>query len=212
MRTQRLLRQALLAALGLSIAHAAAADSDGAFCIGNGDVAYELGSWNSASDRHVVYIVRVGGKAGIAKPASVGLDDFQVHGMRCEDDRLIVRGWDKRYVVGLDPPAVHAVEPAPPANLADAADIGDTGALELGHARRFPIPARGTPHRYELRIAYRDEPHLAPAQQPPLAPGVGGSGGIIYHFYVTSVVQLDRSGAIVRQREMYRGVREETID
>src|SRR5262245_46968688 len=94
-------KRALFLVVLVGLTGTAAADDDGYFCASNSYVAYELRGWSVPENEHVVRIIWVGGRKGIAEPIGLRLDDFQVHGMRCESDKVILFGWDKKYTIDL---------------------------------------------------------------------------------------------------------------
>lgn len=83
----------------------AAADSDGYFCIGPHYLAYEtrLGADDTGHSLHIVRLA----EDGTVRRARRTIPDFQVHGMSCEADIVMLDGWDATYEIDL----VHPVDP-----------------------------------------------------------------------------------------------------
>ncbi len=77
---------AIMVFLGLSATSATPvwADSDGYYCIGRDYIAYQFGFAPPPIAQHRLYIIRVGGAAGIGEPAMFELPQFQVHGLLCQ--------------------------------------------------------------------------------------------------------------------------------
>ena len=201
---QRLVRDVRTAVLFLLLvaiggASTARADSDGTFCAGPGYMAYELRAWSTASRKHELRIVRVGGKARIAEPVTSMLDDFQVHGMRCEKERIVLVGWDRKYSIALAQPVrveIEAIAPgAIPAGY-DAPSFSDPNGPRI-----IGIPSQIDDRAYAIHIVRRDENHVTP-----------GQGGVVVHRTRARIVELDTTMRVTNQREVYRATRDETID
>jgi hypothetical protein len=92
---------AIIVFLGLW-ATRASADSDGYYCIGRDYIAYQFGFAPPPIAEHRLYIIRVGGAAGIGEPANFELPQFQVHGLLCNERTVQLAGWDAIYTVQLD--------------------------------------------------------------------------------------------------------------
>jgi hypothetical protein len=92
---------AIIVLLGLW-ATPASADSDGYYCIGRDYIAYQFGFAPPPIAEHRLYIIRVGGAAGIGEPAVFKLPQFQVHGLLCNERTVQLAGWDAIYTVQLD--------------------------------------------------------------------------------------------------------------
>src|SRR5882724_11717941 len=92
----------------------ARADSDGCYCASKGYVAYELRAairqvfdpnGEALTAPHVLRIVRL--SEGIREQGEVGMEDFQVHELRCDTDSVTIAGYDKswiEYVVDIREP------------------------------------------------------------------------------------------------------------
>ena len=178
---------------------AALADSDGTFCVGPGYAAYELQTWSTPSRKHELRIVRVGGKTRIAEPVTTVLDDFQVHGMRCEEDRVVLIGWDSKYSIPLvksTPPKVEAIAPGAIPGGYDAQEFWYAHAPKI-----VGIPSQIDDRAYAIHIVRREDRHLTP-----------GKGGIIFHRTRARIVELDAATRVTNQREIYQATHVETID
>jgi hypothetical protein len=92
---------AIIVSLGLW-ATPASADSDGYYCVGRDYIAYQFGVAAPPIAEHRLYIIRVGGAAGIGEPAIFELPQFQVHGLLCNERNVQLAGWDAIYTVQLD--------------------------------------------------------------------------------------------------------------
>lgn len=181
--------------LCLSLSLPALADSDGAFCISEGYLAYELASWSSPEKKHVLKVVRVG--EGIEDPVTLVLDDFQVHGMRCKSNEIEVLGWDKHYSISLSRHGVPTIKSVQPRNPGAPADFG-VDSLE-GKSRALIIPTKQGTQKYALRIVGSG------------ANLVSDGGGMITHKAVSTLVQLDASNHVVRELKILTREWNETI-
>ncbi len=74
------------------------ADSDGYFCTGKGYIAFET-SFSWPENTHRLRVVRFGSDIGIVESEPLVLEDFQTHGMRCEEGRIELLGWEFKYIV-----------------------------------------------------------------------------------------------------------------
>jgi hypothetical protein len=83
-------------------AQSARADSDGYFCAGKTYIAYQFGLAAPPVAPHNLFVVRFDASGALITPILVQLPQFQVHGMRCLDDRILVASFDSLYSVGLD--------------------------------------------------------------------------------------------------------------
>ncbi len=195
-RTKNVLLTLLLAACP------ALADSDGYYCIGDGYLAYELRELASTQPTHTLRIVAVGGPDGIAKPATLALEDFQVHGMKCRRDDVILLGSDKSYTVDVSDPgrprlvavtALAAGGPVPPGYFAES----------LSYVRRSSVTRIPSPRKdrtYELEITHREKRIE------------DSSGHAFEHETTSALVEKDSRGGVLRREPLHRGVSEETID
>lgn len=193
-------RSLLFLVLSCGIVRVAFADSDGYFCISKGYIAYELRPWSVPENRHVMRIIRVGGKEGISEHVSVLLDDFQLHGMKCESDKVIIFGWDNRYTIDLKEgtgPKVVSVEPLEANRIPGEFQVP---TFRYVGTKLLEIPSQDIDRQYQLQIQSRERSRIKP-----------GKGGIIYHETAAKVIEKDLLGNIIKEREVYRAVRQETI-
>ena len=79
------------------------ADSDGYYCIGPDYLAYQFGLAAPPMAPHHLYVVRLGGKDAMSKPATIEMPQFQVQGMHCGGDAVQLEAFDGLYTVHLDP-------------------------------------------------------------------------------------------------------------
>ena len=202
-----LVRGRLLAALAwLALAGAARADSDGHFCISDGYLAYEVREWSGRDPtKHRLQLELVGRPDGASERASVPLEDFQVHGMRCRPREITILGWNEVYKITVsdrDSPRVVSVEPMP--QVGGTSQIAPAFRAEslmlMRESRTIAIPSTRSDRRYELRIDYR---RVDPAASP---------DGAIHHRITATLVEADSTGAALRERPIYASDSEETID
>jgi hypothetical protein len=95
-------------ALGLLLclfsAAPALADSDSSYCVGKDYIAFDLRSFlhPELTVPHVLRLYRFGSERGIYKAAEWPMADFQIHGMRCTRDRIVVVGSENaKYVFDI---------------------------------------------------------------------------------------------------------------
>jgi hypothetical protein len=86
----------------LGVSATAWADSDGYYCVGRDYIAYQFGFAPPPTAQHRLYVIRVGGVAGIEEPAILDLPQFQVHGLLCNERTVQIASWDAIYTVQLD--------------------------------------------------------------------------------------------------------------
>jgi hypothetical protein len=174
----------------------ALADSDGYYCVSEGYLAYEQASWSSPEKKHVLRVIRLSDEEG--KPRTVVLEDFQVHGMKCEPNEVEILGWDKHHIVSIpksgDPSLKSTTSRTPGASVPEF----ESNRLNVGPSRTVPIPTRGQP-RFELTIVHTGTNN------------VSDGGGMIYHKVVTSIVQKDTNGKTVRVIELLKNEYDEPV-
>jgi hypothetical protein len=158
------MRSAILVGLLLSVLFSTPArcDSDGCFCSSANLLAYELSLAEKMAGHHVLYVVFLGGKEGISKPKTLALPRFQVHGMKCSQDKVELIGWDRRYVVAVSRSKLALIkeEPSPhPGSTLGAGYVSDNlgmvSAVTRGampRAQVIPLPANDPDSTYALRI------------------------------------------------------------
>jgi hypothetical protein len=175
------------------VATGAWADSDGYYCVGHRYLAYQVGT-NFPSGPHQLTVIRLGGPEGIAKPDVIEMPVAQVHGMRCYDDRIEVRLFTDMVLVPLD----GALRPLPmqPMPLPDNTLPGMVPNLaQLSRAvwslepERVELLAESTGHRFVLEILPRDVKTQRCRTE-----------------IQTRILELDRTGRQVREREVHRGI------
>ena len=80
------------------------ADSDSFYCTGKGYIAFDLRSFihPDLKSPHVLRLFRFGSERGIYKAADWPMKDFEIHGMWCMSDRVVVTGSeDARYTFDI---------------------------------------------------------------------------------------------------------------
>jgi len=183
------------------LARGASADSDSYFCISEGYLAYELREWSAPERRHVLRIIFVGRPEGISDPSTVPLDDFQLHGMKCEPDGIVILSWDKKYTLGPSDqgrPRIRSVEPFQAARIPK--DHRADNLSGSRHSRSISIPSGRKERSYQLQIAYRENRTT------------NGHGAVILHETTSTLIEKDLSGRVLRERVIHNGVAKETVD
>ena len=82
-----------------ALAHA---DSDGYYCVGPNYLAYQFGFAAPSSKPHHLFVVWLGEPKVIGQSAPFELPPFQVHGLVCEKERILVAAFDRLYTITLD--------------------------------------------------------------------------------------------------------------
>jgi hypothetical protein len=180
--------------VSLFAASAALADSDSYFCSATGYLAYELREWSAPEKRHVLKIVSVGGPDGISEPGTVPLEDFQLHGMKCEPERIVLLGWDKKYTLML--PALRIVSVESRQAGGAPKDYLVERLSGMRRTRSIDIASLNAERRYQLRIAYREN-------------RIGS--GLIRHETSSMLIERDAAGKVLRRRLIHEAVAQETI-
>jgi len=99
MITRRVL---LLALFVLALAAPASADSDGYYCGGPDYIAYQFGMSGPPTPPHRLHIVRFDPKDGLRDAMTISLPQFQVHGMQCTAEAVLVASFDSLYTIRFD--------------------------------------------------------------------------------------------------------------
>lgn len=153
----KLLALALAGIASPCLAIPAFAGSDGAYCSGNGYIAYDLREGLTPGVKgHVVRILRFDSRRGIYPAGEETLVDFQVHQMVCTGDRIEMVGWRKgfeRYVLTVNEPqgltvSEHTADPARQFDYKK--EPPDTPVLWYGKPGKVPLNASDPQHHYEL--------------------------------------------------------------
>lgn len=192
-------------ALALWLAPAVAlADSDGYFCVGPGYIAYEKRfsfggplprDWPAPVRPHELEVIRFVPETGISDPETLQLEEFQVHGMKCESTLVQIASFESVYTVDVairhrlrvtDRRALDVRGHIPPdlrshANLAG----GQERVVELGGDEN---------HRFELMMA--DVSNRTPHG--------------LDHYHITELINRDRDGTIRESRRLFIGIRKES--
>ena len=137
-------------------------DSDGYFCSSNDFLAYELSFSQESAQGHQLHVVFLGGKEGISKPRSLQLPDFQVHGMKCQQDQVELLGWDKRYFVAVSKSKITLLKEDPlpaPGALPKEGYVSDNLGMESPVTRAempkmhvFTLPSTDRSSTYAIHI------------------------------------------------------------
>jgi len=145
-------RVALGLLLCLSSVAPALADSDSSYCVGKGYIAFDLRSFlhPELSAPHVLRLYRFGPDRGIYKAAEWSMTDFQVHGMRCTPDRIVVVGSENaNYVFDI---ADHG-NSTPGAGNNNAA-YSEEGQLGWSVDEVKDLESTDTEHKYRLVLSH----------------------------------------------------------
>lgn len=84
------------------LAASARADSDGYYCVGPHYLAYQFGFAAPSPKPHRLFVVSLDRPRVVGPPIGFDLPNFQVHGMVCEQERILVAAFDRLYTVTLD--------------------------------------------------------------------------------------------------------------
>jgi len=194
-------RWALAALPLLALTSAAQADEDGFFCVADGYIAYQTRDWSHSEMKHTLNLVFVGRTDGMSEPASVTLEDFQVHGMKCDAQKVVIVGWDAVYEIAFSdqqPPRVVSKSPFQRSKI--PATFRAESLSLMRESRQVAIPSGRSDRRYELRIDYRRVESAASLD------------GLIHHRNTATLVEMDATGRPLLERQVYASDREETID
>jgi hypothetical protein len=94
-------RSRLILLIVLALPNAAAADSDGYYCIGPRYIAWQFGLASPSTRPHELFVVQYGNGV-ISESTSILLPQFQVHGMRCRENTVDVASFTGVHTVMLD--------------------------------------------------------------------------------------------------------------
>ena len=92
----------VMAALAVLAVRPLQADSDGYFCATSSYLAYEV-RFAGASVSHELRVVSLASPLSQDSLQTIPLPEFQVHGMLCTDEKILVLGWDTLYTAELLP-------------------------------------------------------------------------------------------------------------
>ena len=130
----------------------ALADSDSFYCVGKDYIAFDLRSFlhPDLAVPHVLRLYRFGSERGINKVAEWPMRDFQIHGMRCTRDRIVVVGSENaRYVFDIPE---HGI----PAGNDDAASSVE-GQLGWSVEGVKDLESADPEHTYRLVLSHHKE-------------------------------------------------------
>jgi hypothetical protein len=203
MPSRRALRSLAMTLLGVGLLAASAvrADSDGTFCVAEGYVAYELREGSAPEAHHALHFAFVARPDGAPDSASVSLPDFQVHGMRCEPQRVVILGFDQIHEIALphgEPPRLASAAPYTSSRIPA---VYRAESLSLARQSRVvPIPSPRPARRYELRIGVR------------VIDAASSPDGAIHYEITGTLAETDLEGRLLRERLLYTGEAMETVD
>jgi hypothetical protein len=157
--SKRVAQLPVLALILLFLVLPAHADTDGSYCTTKGYIAYELRSFHTPGLHapHVLRVVRF--DHGIHQAGEVAMQDFQVHELKCEADRVEIAGYDKgwlKYVIDISRPGgFRIVERVEETKEQHPFVSGSPGPMELGGpspaAEEVIMLASADPeHKYQL--------------------------------------------------------------
>jgi hypothetical protein len=142
------------------------ADSDGCFCASQGYLAFELRSFRTPglNADHVLKVIRFDAARGIYQAGEAPMQDFQVHEMTCEQDRVEIAGWDRgyvKYIIDISKPdrlcVVEHVQDAE--RRFDPSKRGPApGQLGLSRPGVFPLESADPEHKYQLVLTHSKKP------------------------------------------------------
>ena len=180
------------------------AEEDGAFCVSEGYLAYELLSGlTSGVNGHMVKVVKFGPERGIYAAGEVTLQGFQVHEMTCEKNRIKVSGWGmglQQYVIEISGPQnMHVVEHVEDSTrkFDPSKDGPEPGWLwNERQPGTLLLESRDPDHKYQLVFNHSEK---------------FVEGGV-EHYTKAEVTQIDSQGKISQRWALYQHTSLETID
>jgi hypothetical protein len=162
-----------------------------------------LREWSAPEQRHVLNIVRVGGPEGIADPVQLFLDDFQLHGLKCEPDEIVLLSWDTRFIItspSQGTPQLKSAGSHKPGRIPKGYAV-DGSLIKSRQSQTVVIPSHDRKHTYELRITHYEDNDT-----------VAGQGGVIHHRTISTLIEKGATGRVVRERVLFKGTADEPID
>lgn len=180
------------------------ADEDGAFCTAKGYLAYNLREGiTPGTTGHRLRVVRFEPGRGIFAAGEVTLEDFQAHGMTCDQDHVKMYGWGmifQQYVIETrDPHNVHVVEHA--ADAARKFDPAKDGPephwlWDEKQPAVLPLESLDPDHKYQVVFSHSEK---------------SVEGGI-EHYRKAELVQVNSQGKASQRLVLYKNIFLETID
>jgi hypothetical protein len=193
----------LLLAAGL-IAYPAFGDSDGAFCLAKGYLAYEVQAHVTPEAKgHILKVVRFDAQQGIYSAGEKVVQDFVVHKMVCDQNQIEISGWGKfyeKYLIDIrEPRNFHVIEHSEdPSRRFDPSKDGPVPRMlwdEHGPTT-FSLESVDPNHRYTLVITRWDKEV---------------EGGFEHHSKA-EVTRLDLQGKFLQRVLIYENTFLETAD
>jgi len=160
---QTVLLTVLLSFLPLLLATTAYGDSDGCYCTSKGYIAFELRSFRTQGlhTPHLLKVFRFESGRGIYEAGEAPMEDFQVHEMTCNSDRVEIMGFDKGYIRYVIAITGESNKPRITQHIQDANrhfDPSKEGSApgQLGLSRPGPIPlaSSDSEHKYQLVLSF----------------------------------------------------------
>jgi hypothetical protein len=180
------------------------ADEDGFFCTSKGYLAYNLrGGSTPGLTGHIVKVVRFDSK-GIYFAGKVNLQDFQVHRMKCERERIEISGYGnifKQYEIkisGPQSPRIANFMQDPARHFDTQKDGPEPLWFSQGQSgtQVVALDSDGSEARYKLLLT-----HKANAVK-----------GAVKHRNTAEIVRASPDGKILQRLVLYVGRSTETID
>jgi hypothetical protein len=150
----------LLAALLCLPAGLTLAASDGYYCAGPGYLAYQFNGTAAPNGGQILSLYRLDPDKGLGGPRRFPLEPFQVHGMRCLDDRVDLLAWDRIYRLQLtdqQPPRIDQIEPQPEDSLFPDFTSDNLGPWATA-SQTIPLETAAGRFSFELVIERRTIP------------------------------------------------------
>lgn len=180
------------------------ADEDGFFCTSKGYLAYNLRGGSTPSIAgHIVMVVRFDSKR-VYFAGKVNLQDFQVHRMKCEPDRIEISGYGntfKQYEIKISGPQGPRITDfiQDPARHFDPKKDGPEPlwfSLAQPGTQVVPLDSDGSGARYKLLLNHK-------------AKTVKGA---VKHRNSAEIVRASPDGKTLQRLVLYVGRSVETID
>ena len=202
----------LLPVLMLFAALPAYANEDGAFCASEGYLAYELqGGITPDVNGHVIKVLRFEPQHGIYAAGQVTLEDFQVHEMNCDKNRIKVSGWGLTFQPQMTPAfQQYIIEISDPQNV-HVVDHVEDSTRKFDPSKEGPEPGWFWNERQPgvLLLEFHDPNHK---YQLVLNHSEKSVQGGFEHFTKAEVTQIDSQGKVSQRWALYQHTFLETID
>jgi hypothetical protein len=195
------IQSTLVMLLFVLTAQSVLADSDGYFCSADGYLAYEW-SFSQEPYYHRLYVLFLGGESGISTPIELRLPEFQLHGIKCNNDTVELLSWTDRYwvdvsdqrkltIANVEPLAIPGVRPKEfDINLGN---LRYPNSVTRGDLLKHPnavisLTVHDFENRYELRIlSFQTDTQCKRRVE-------------------TYVVQLNKEGVVRKSIKLFEGI------